>query len=180
MIEIYSESRLIENGHRTVSIITENYGFGGKLFIDYIKKIPYNELDGLFKQKYDELMSISNTEEKQAYNMAVLLLADTLACQCIFPEEIPLTANDVKDYMFSKKEIDISERAYENILDVCNINEKHFYRPDTSDNWTQGEFWGSMKKNQIIINAKQLEKLLSDDGFSPKKILKDWSKKRIY
>ena len=61
---------------------------------------------------YQELLKNKKTEEKQAQNMAILLLADRIATNTIFLGERNLTIEDVSDFMFSKEEIDVSERAW--------------------------------------------------------------------
>lgn len=103
LIEIYINKNVIKNGIKTCEILNNNYGHAGKIFIDFLKSKSYEELNAVFTQKYDELMSYDKTEEKQVINMAMLLMADDLACQCIFKNEKPLQAKDVLQYMFSKK-----------------------------------------------------------------------------
>ncbi len=184
LIEINSNGKIIQNGHKTVSIITENYGFAGKKFIEYIKNIGKEELEELYNQKFQELMKVANTEEKQALNMAIVLLADTLACMCIFTDDSPLTVNDVKDYMFTKDEIDTSQRAYEKILEIVLFNKSRFTinKNDGTDKQPGGyvgvgEYWGQIDEYTIKINKYILENVLSKNGFSFKKTMRDWAQK---
>lgn len=180
LIEIYITKNVIKNGIKTCEVINENYGNAGREFINFLKTKTYEELHNLFIQKYNDLMSFDKTEEKQAINMAMLLTADDLACQCIFKNEKPLSSKDVIVYMFSKKEIDNSQRAYELFLDQCEINYTKFGNIDTTGKLNRGmsnEFWGVKSEYEITIVAQKMREILSKNGFSYNKIIKDWAEK---
>lgn len=170
LIEIYITKDVIEDGMKTCDVLNENYGHAGKIFINHLKEVGVENLRLLFRQKYDELMSMDKTEEKQAINMAVLLTADYLACNCIFTKETPLTVNDVIGYMFTKAEIDNTQRAYEVFLDECEINKNKFGEYAT-------EFWGTKNDFEIQIVTQKLRDILSKHGFNYNKVLKGWEKK---
>lgn len=174
LIEIYIEKDVVENGIKTCDIINENYGHAGKIYIDFIKNISKEDLNEIFLEKLQQIKNLDITEEKQAINMAMLLLADDLACKCIFKEEKPLNANDVKMYLFSKDEIDKSQRAYQCFLDICNKNKSKF-----NPNNPYGEFWGIMDEYEITIISEQFRKILKEEKFSPNQALKDWAQKEI-
>lgn len=172
LIEIYITKNVIKNGIQTCDIINDNYGHAGKMFIDFLKNKSKDELKLLFKQKYNELMSYDKTEEKQAINMAMLLTADDLACQCIFKNEEPLGSKDVLEYMFSKSEIDNTERAYNFFLDECAANKSKF-----NVNTDYGEFWGIKDDYEITIISQKLREILEKKDFSYNKIIKGWAEK---
>lgn len=172
LIEIYITKDIVEDGMGVCNFLANNYGTAGSVYIDYIKKIGKNEIEKIFNEKYNQLMAYNKTEEKQVINMAMLLLADELACRCIFKGEKPLTSEEVLPYMFTKDEIDNSQRAYEMFLDECEINSRKF-NVDAS----YGEFWGTRNDFEITIVSSQLRKILNDNGFEYKKIQKDWARK---
>lgn len=172
LIEIYITKDIVEDGMGVCNFLADHYGTAGKVFIDYIQQISKEELNALFYEKYNQLMAYNKTEEKQAINMAMLLLADDLACKCIFKNEKPLQSKDVLPYMFTKDEIDNSQRAYEMFLDECEINNARF-RADQD----RGGFWGVKDDFEIAIISSQLRKILQDNGFDYKKIQKDWARK---
>lgn len=181
LIEINSEEKIIEDGSKTVDIITNNYGFAGKIFIEQIKLLGIEKLKKLYNYFFEKIKKIADTEEKQAINMAIILLADALACNCIFKKDKPLEAEEVKNYMFSKKEIDIDERAYDTFLDECEINSNKFMR-NRDDGYqdypsSNGEFWGLMNNYEITIIKKKLSDLLEKNGFNYTKTIKGWVKK---
>lgn len=171
LIEIYITKDIVEDGMGICNFLADNYGTAGPVFIDFIKQLGKEKLNEIFQEKYNQLMAYDTTEEKQVINMAMLLLADDLACRCIFKGEKPLTAEDVLPDMFSKEEIDNSQRAYETFLDECEINNKRF------NDVTNGEFWGTTNDFEITIVTSQLRKILQNNGFEYKKIIKDWARK---
>lgn len=184
LIEINSDGKIIENGSEVVDIITKNYGFAGKIFIEKIKQVDIETLNKIYKLEYQELLKFSNTEEKQALNMALILLADALACEFIFEKETPLEPKEVAKFMFTKDEIDVSQRAYEMILDECVLNKARFLLSDCNSLETPqggyngtGEFWGQINNYEITINKHKLQEILDKNGFSFKKTMKDWVKK---
>ena len=170
LIEIYITKDVVEDGIKTCDVLNENYGHAGKKYIQHLKEVGVENLKLLFNEKYQELMSLDKTEEKQAINMAVLLVADYLACNCIFTEETPLTVKDVVGYMFTKKEIDNTQRAYDMFLDECEINKNKFGEYAT-------EFWGTKNDFEIQIVTQKLRDILSKHGFNYNKVLKGWEKK---
>ena len=175
LIEIYITKDVIENGIETCNVINENYGYAGKTFIDFIKKLGKDKLNEMFIEKYNSLLKQEKTEQKQAINMAMLLLADDLACQCIFKNEQPLEVKDVLKYMFSKSEIDNTERAYEVFLDECEISKSKF---NVDTNGSYGEFWGLKSDYEITIISQKLREILKKNGFNYNKVIKDWAEKK--
>ena len=173
LIEIYITKDVVEDGIKTCDIINDNYGHAGKIYINHIKEIGIDNLKTLFNQKYNELMSMNKTEEKQVINMAMLLVADYLACNCIFTHEKPLTAEQVENYMFTKAEIDNTQRAYEVFLDECEINKTRF------NGESAAEYWGAMDDFEIQIISKKLRDILVKNGFNYNKIIKAWAEKGI-
>lgn len=176
LIEIYITKDIVEDGMGVCNFLADNYGTAGPVYIDYIKEIEKVEIQKIFDEKYNELMAYNKTEEKQVINMAMLLLADELACRCIFKGEKPLTSEDVLPYMFSKDEIDNSQRAYEMFLDECAINNRKFISEKNKDIFS-GEFWGTTNEYEITIISSQLRKILENNGFDYKKIQRDWARK---
>lgn len=180
LIEIYCKDKIIENGIKTSSIVKENYGFAGQIFVEYIKNIPNEKLQKQYNEIYQDLLSNKNTEEKQAQNMATLLLADKIAVDTIFLGEKYLKSEDVVDFMFSKEEIDVSERAWNFIQNELAANTSKFMI-GTKMNFGY-ECWGKIVNDSILgdwvsINKNILKRLLEKNGFDYKKTIKNWVEK---
>lgn len=176
LIQIYITKDVVEDGMGICDFLADNYGTAGKVFIDYVKKIGVEQIDVIFKEKYNAIMSYDKTEEKQAINMAMILLADELACRCIFTDETPLTVENVLGYMFTKSEIDNTERAYKTFLDVCIINRKKF---SVNGSEVFGEYWGIVDDFEISIISKKLQDIMEDNKFNYGKVLRDWEEKGL-
>ena len=162
----------------------ENHGHAGKIFIEKLKNISKEKLKEVYDYECAELLKLVNTENKQAQNMALLLLADVIACKFIFTNQNPLQPKDVAQFMFTKEEIDVSERAYESVCDEIAMNRNRFILKDDNSLRTLeggysgiGEMWGAIGTYDITINKKKLAKILAESGFSMNKTLKDWYKK---
>jgi len=168
LIEINTSGKIISDGFRVVSVIANNYGFAGKKIINYIKE------NGLFistvyKNNLDALIENSNTEEKQAQNMALIKTADDLLRICIFNEEKELDIEELSQFMFTKEEINVSERAWEFISNEFANNIKNFTGEGR-------ENWGKCELDDVYVNKNVLEKILLNNRFSPQKMFREWSK----
>lgn len=180
LIEIYCKSKIIEDGQKTSAILKRNYGFAGKLFVEYIKNISDEDLSDMYNKIYKELLQNKSTEEKQAQNMAMLLLGDKLAVDCFFPEEQNLKAQQVTEFMFSKEEIDVSERAWNFIQNELAANTNKFMRGNKES--LGYECWGKIVSETsagdwVAINKNILQRLLEKNGFDYKKTVKNWVEK---
>ena len=175
-IEIYIKKDIVEDGMAVCDFLENNYGTAGKVFIDYIKQLNIEDLKKIFKEKFDGIVKYNITEEKQAINMAMILLADELACRYIFKGEKPLSVEDVIQYMFTKDQIDNTQRAYNTFLDVCVINRSKF--AENRDD-VYGEYWGVVNDYEISIVSKKLQDIMRENGFNYNKVLRDWEQKGL-
>ena len=181
LIEIYCKGKIIPDGVRTSTIVKKNYGFVGKFFVEYVKKFSDEDLRKMYNQFYKELLQNKNTEEKQAQNMAMLMLGDKLAVDCIFPEEENLKVEQVTEFMFSKEEIDISERAWNFIQSELAANVNKFMIGNKEN--LGYECWGKIVNDTtagdwVAINKNILQRLLEKNGYDYKKTVKNWVEKK--
>lgn len=141
VIEIQCSAAIIPDGNKTASLVRENYGHAGKDFIDILKK---HDLRDTYRELQKQVMRSTETTEKQAMAMALILLADGLVSSLIFSED-PLDADNVKQYLLSSKTVDVSERAHDFIINHIAQNASRF------NGETTGEEWGSIRENDILI-----------------------------
>lgn len=168
VIEIQCEEKVIENGSEVVEFIYKNYGFAGEYFIECIKDENIREQ---YKEIHDEILNTCDTTEKQAMAMAVILLGDRLAVKYIYKNETPLTVNDVKKYLMSKKEVDTSERAYDWVLNMIAVNNNKFQNSDIS------ECWGKIDEEYIFINKNVLVEQMRAHNFEFDAVKSEWAEK---
>ena len=87
------EGSIFRNGNHVVSVLSKNYGFAGKMFVDIIKDMDLDELRAMqegFLQKINEYAQSKDQEkeEKQSIPLSILLTADKIATDEIFQDGI--------------------------------------------------------------------------------------------
>lgn len=166
VIEVEAEGDIVTDGGQIVNFIADNYGHAGKRFIAYVQdKQLYKDYYALYKQIIDQC----NTTPKQAASMAILLLGDQLAGECIYPDELPLTVQDVAPFLKTETEVDVSTRAYNWAVDWITANANKF-RGGQYD-----ESWGVMDGHTVHIIDSVLTRKLQDEGFSFDAVKKAWA-----
>lgn len=167
---------IFESGNAVVEILSDNYGFAGPRFVDYLKGIPYEtlqikrrEFEKLIKEEAEKQGSVK--EEKQILPLSVLLLADKIATDLIFDDgiylDIPTMVANLKDV----NEVSEGRRAYDTIIDYVKVNINRF-----SDVNNVGECWGFIEDCYVNINPAVLKNIANRENFSVKAFC-SWAKK---
>lgn len=169
VIEVEVTKPIYESGYLVANTIRENYGWAGKEFIEYVKLISVEELRARYKLIFDEIMQKCDTTDKQAYSMALILLADELSCSCIFPQDTPIQVEGIRQYLHSNKAVDIAERAYEWCINWIARNQNRF-SPDQG-----GEIWGKIEKDFALVNKEVLVEQLRLGGFEYGSVSRKWA-----
>lgn len=179
LIEIYCSDKIIENGIKTCEILNENYGHAGKKYIEYIKTLSVKDLNERFKRNLENINNLGKTAEKQAISMALILLGDQLACECIFLEEKPLTVFEIQEFLRDKSEIDNTQNAYRFFVDQVssNINKFTDYSRKNDGIASKTEHLGFIDKenNKVYVVSSKLPDLFNNQ-FDVKKCLNKWEK----
>lgn len=158
VIEIEENKTLIENGQETVNTLINNYGFGGKIFLE---KIPTDE--ELQRRHKEIVKKFENAGTKKQTNaIATIILADEIVSKHIF-EDRALTTEDCMK--FFSKDVDEAERIYNLIVDWLFANINKF------ENTSFNEVWGKYETfeeqvTQFYINGKVLKDFLSNNNIS--------------
>ena len=97
--------------------LRENYGFGARLFIDALNTM---DVQAIYKKYVAEIDD--RIEQKQANAAAVLLTAYEIAAKYVYGIDNVMTADDIIQYLATKNEVSVSERAYENLMDWIRAN----------------------------------------------------------
>ena len=172
VIEIECDQQIISNGNAVVNFITQHYGCAGRAFIE--------ALDGQNLAKdYNEIMrlvlDVTDTTEKQAMAMALMLQADAIASECIFGNKADvLSPEQIIGFVKGKAEVDVSERAWNIIVDTIGANADKF---DTEFHDFAGyAYWGRRRSDGVImINKTILEEELEKKGFDYAAVKKKWA-----
>lgn len=168
VIECECDGMLLEDGHHTASFVAVNYGHAGRMFLDRLGE--YDLEDG-YKTVFQMILDRLDTTEKQAMAMAVMLLADNIASDVFWQDEVPLTMEDVKGFVKSRADVDPAERSFEWVTNFVGRNAYHF-----ADDMKR-ESWGRIDPTYIFINKDVLIEAMSENGFSFDSVKKVWVKK---
>lgn len=168
VIEAYVEDKVVSDGNSVVSFVTEHYGTAGAEFIRYIQKADIRALRKRYSELFKALLYTYDATEKQAMSLAVMLLADEIAREIIFITEEPIPTDSLGKFLVSEKEVDITERAYDFIIDLVSRNLNRF-RDDENN---RGEIWGKIENGVVIINRGVLQEQLDKGGFDMTATLK--------
>lgn len=184
VIEIEVEEKLLEDGNRTVGILTEHYGHAGRKLVDYLQGIEKKALQEEYKAYFDAMCKLDTTE-KQAMSMACILLADRILTEVVFTDEIPLTVDDIKMYLRSANEVDVAERSYQSVLNWIAKNPVRFQNPNDEESMNKGEVWGRIDEDReyseippvAVINKDVLCDFLEKGGYDYMAVSKKWAEK---
>lgn len=178
VIEIAIDGPLVPDGHYVSSIVQENYGFAGRKFVEYIQESQMAYLVSRYREIFDELCKLDTTD-KQAMAMSCILLADEIAIKLFFTGEEPLRVSQVKRYLQSAKDVDVAERAYQQVLNWVAKNPIRFEDPKAENSPNRGEVWGKHdeKTDLLVVNRDVLLAYLDQNGFDYTAVSKKWAEK---
>ena len=165
--------KVFENPRDIFVILSRNYGFAGKMFVEWLQE-PENMERVLKKQDeiYEELRSTESTE-KQALSASLILTADYFATEIIFKDGANLKAEDIIPYLMTHKEINQNARCLNFIYDFVSINSNHFNVNSFGD--YTGEVWGTDSDNMIYIIKTKFDAFLQNEGYNSTAFLA-WAK----
>ena len=160
VIECECDGQIVKDGRGVVRILSGNHGIAGRKYIEYVQKCLPDLHDGTTAY-FDAIKAKTDTTDKQALTMSLIMLADKLAGACLYPGEAPLTVDNVAPYLKTDQDVDISARAYDFAINLIARNSKRFQREDTAID-SNGETWGRIDDNIATINCDVLMSKLSD------------------
>lgn len=172
VIEVECENKIIQDGNHTANLVKANYGHAGKAFIAHLSHLIETDRQSIneeYKKIFKGILEATDTTDKQALSMALMLLADKIACECIF-EDDPLTIEQVKQYVVSESAVRIEDRAYDELIALISRNVNKFTEFST-------DAWGRIAENVATINKQVLEQELAKMGFDFGSVKKGWDKR---
>lgn len=175
VIEIECDGPVVEHGNQVVRAINEHYGTLGP---EYIKKALQVDVRAAYDMTFQELMK-TGTTDKQAMTMALLMVADDIFRIYFLNSEIPgLMVKDVAPFLLSKKQVDVSERAYSAVIDWIAENTDKFYvahEYDAEHRDCDGRIWGGRSGNEVSVNKSVLMRFMAEEGFNFTAVKKKWA-----
>ena len=172
VIEIECDKKIIQDGNYTANLVKANYGYAGRAFIAHLNHLINTDKQSIidrYKTLFKGILNATDTTDKQALSLALILLADELASKFIF-KDTALTIDDVKSYVISENAVRVEERAYNEVVNLIsrNINKLNEYATDS---------WGKIYDDVVTINKQVLEQELNKMGFDFGSLKKGWDKR---
>lgn len=168
VIDIETDGVIIENGNQIANIIKRNYGFAGKIYIEHVKKVGFDEIRKRYSETFNKILNETNSTDKQASAITSILLANNLINECLFKDDDILTIEDMKSYINDKNEIKTYVKAYDYIIGMINANARRFA------DYNNSEVWGKKDDYICTINKQILLRELKKGGYEFESIKKDW------
>jgi len=173
VIEIECKGATMPDPKAVHKIITVNYGFAGRKFLEAIaddttmKKIEQEQ-----QTIFDKLSEIGT--DKQALSASILLAADHAAEKIIFKDGLRLTEKDILPYLRTNHDVDSGRRAHEYLLEWIAENHSGFILNGDYTTVNARAVLGCIETDDKTGNAKSawvigksFNKALTDGGFSP-------------
>ena len=167
VIEMECRDKLVESGNKTAAFVKTHYGTAGPVFVEAVKDM---DVHALYAAKFDEIVKKTNTTDKQAGAMALIMVADDIVTDIFFKAETPLSVDDIKQYLASDTSVSVAERAYSYICDMVAVNVNKF-KPDAV------QVWGVIEGDTVYINKTILNDLLAEKGYDFDAVKREWVNK---
>ena len=174
------EGDMFPDGQAAATLLRNNYGFIGKEFVEIVNKIGLETISQLQRDCFD-LIKNDNYESKQLLSLSILLVADRIATQYIFKDNIALTFEEVEKALTDKNTLSENERCYSYIISECDINNNKFGTNYYGD--YQSEMWGAYREEGtehipcIAIVPNVFKRICASGGFSARAFL-SWAIKK--
>ena len=168
VIQIEVKEKLVDNGNAVANFFRTHYGVAGPEYIGALQSGLF-DIDGLYRSFFSDLIK-TDTTDKQAGAMALMLTGDKIAHDVFWPDEPEMDAEMVTQYLASAKQVDVSERAYQYVCGVVSEN---------SCNFTDASriVWGVSNEDETVyINRSVLSRILSDAGYDFEACKKAWER----
>ena len=174
------EGDIFEDGQMTATTLKNNYGFAGKMFVDTVLEIGFDNVLEMQQEMFSKIRTDAY-EDKQLRSLSAILTADAIATKYIFKDGKCLNFDDVQKCLTDKNVLSEHERCYEYILNECAINENRF-TPTGRDGEYVGEIWGKYFVDKdgnecIAILTNVLKRMCAGGNFSSKAFL-SWAEKK--
>lgn len=179
MVEVECVGALFDDAQAVLKTIRGNYGHAGKAFVDFMSEPEAMVVIRSIYDRYYKQVVESDTTEKQGMAAAVILTADWLLEKWIFMDGTYLAPEDIAAHLHTKKEVDLSERAYAYLCDQIAANYLKF-KPDGVEN---GECWGKLSRdgNEVSIIKTVFDTLCEKGGYSSRSVLSAFARSgRVY
>lgn len=156
------------------AIITQNYGFAGKMFVDWLQQEGNADIANETQKHFYRLLLEHDSTDKQAASASAILAADNLVTELIFRDGNQITVDEMAAIMTKKHDVDVNARALEFVCEFVAQNPNRFERNQYNE--YSGEVWGDKKGDYIAILKSVFDRMMRDNGFNSTAFLA-WAKR---
>lgn len=165
VIEVECKDKVVADGNLVANFVRTHFGSAGEPYIEQIKQEDVGEQ---YREVFTQILSETDTTDKQAGSMAMMLVADSIASRLFWPDEQPITIAQIQKYLCSASEVDVTVRAYQFVRNSIAENSANFYSDGRQN-------WGSIEGDYAYINKNVLCRIMEDVGFDFDAVKGKWS-----
>ena len=169
VVQIEVKQKLVDDGNAVANFYRTHYGVAAPEFIGALQSGLF-DVEGMYRKYFGEILSKSDTTDKQAGAMALMLTADDIANEIFWQDEPKMEVDWIIQYLASAKQVDVSERAYQYVCGVISENSANF---DDGSRIT----WGKVNEdNTVYFNKSVLARIMQDAGYDFDACKKAWER----
>ncbi len=169
VIECECRDKFFEAPRSVAAFVQSNYGFFGKAFTAHLLDDGVMEHAEELLEKYTSQLTEKKITQKQAQSAALILTADTLACELSFDEDTKLTVEEIAEFLKTKDEVSANPRAYEYVCEQVAANQCHFAAGDKPV-----DLWGALDGDSAAYIIKSVFTKMCDEGGYNSAALLSW------
>ena len=176
ILDVECGEQIFDDPQYVAETVKRNYGFAGKIFVEYVKTLPVDEIKRIQKN-YEKRLTTDETMQKQVIAMAALLTADRIATDCIFKDGRNLNVADVMYILTRRSNVSEGARCYQYILDCLDEYSQHFQSEKINPDYN-GDIWGEISYREGIVYfiPAAFEDMIGRRGFH-RKPFSSWARK---
>ncbi len=168
VIQIEVSKKLVDDGNAVANFFRTHFGTAGPEYIGALQSGLF-DIDGIYRAYFSDLIK-TDTTDKQAGAMALMLTGDKIAHDVFWPDEPEMTTDMVVQYLASARQVDVSERAYQYACGVVSENSCNFTNSSRI-------VWGQANEDgTVYINRSVLARILTDAGYDFEACKKAWER----
>lgn len=168
VIQIEVSKKLVDDGNAVANFFRTHFGTAGPEYIGALQSGLF-DIDGIYRSYFSDLIK-TDTTDKQAGAMALMLTGDKIAHDVFWPDEPKMTTDMVVQYLASARQVDVSERAYQYACGVVSENSCNFTNSSRI-------VWGQANEDgTVYINRSVLARILTDAGYDFEACKKAWER----
>lgn len=158
-------TRIYENPRKTADIIKDNYGWGGRLFIELLNVLGVEKIKAIQEDILIELQD-DDKMQKQSASLSIVLTADRIVTEYIFKDEAYISLDEAKKVLTDRNMVSDNDRCYRYIVDKVAMNSQRFAGATANC-----EQWGMISDGYAIFYPQAFEQICKEGGSSKQSFL---------